>query len=128
MTFPVRTTFMLASLALASQAQAQNSGPPPREASLVVYGEDPCPPSTDDEVVVCARRPEEERYRIPEALRERADRPAEVSWGSRSEDLENAQRDSRPGSCSVVGSGGQTGCTQELVRQWYADRRARRRN
>jgi hypothetical protein len=119
---------MFASIALATSAQAQNSGPPPREATLVVYGDDPCPRSSGDETVVCARRPEEERYRIPEALRERRDRPAEVSWGSRSEDLENSQRDTRPGSCSVVGSGGQTGCTQDLIRQWYADRRARRRN
>ena len=118
---------MLASIALAAPGLAQNSGPPPREATLVVYGEDPCPRSTDEDIVVCARRPEEERYRIPEPLRERPDRPAEVSWGSRSEDLENAQRDSRPGSCSVVGSGGQTGCTQDMIRQWFAERRARRR-
>lgn len=115
------------SLLLAGAAAAQE--PPPRESALVVYGDDPCPQSTgDDDVVVCARRPEEERYRIPPRLRERRDRPAEISWGARSEDLEQAQRETRPGSCTVVGSGGQTGCTREMIRQWFAERRQRRRD
>jgi hypothetical protein len=30
----------------------------------------------------------------------------------------------RPNSCTVVGSFGQTGCTQQMIRQWYAARRA----
>src|SRR5207302_9162497 len=46
--------------------------PPPVEAQthgsnvaeIIVYGNDPCPRSTEDQVVVCARRPEGERYRI----------------------------------------------------------------
>ena len=100
--------------------------PPPRESTVLVYGDDPCPRSSDEEIVVCARRPEEERYRIPEALRDRPDRPAEISWSSRSEVLESAQRDSRPNSCSVVGTAGQTGCREELLRQWHAERRAPR--
>jgi len=98
--------------------------PPERESSVIVYGEDPCPRADGDEVVVCARRPEEERYRIPRPIRER--QPTEVAWGSRVEGLEEASRAMRPGSCSVVGSFGQSGCTQALIQQWFADRRARR--
>ena len=30
-------------------------------SEVIVYGTDPCPRSTDDEVVVCARKPETER-------------------------------------------------------------------
>src|SRR5215207_564944 len=41
-----------------------------RVNEIIVYGTDPCPRSTDDEVVVCKRVGEEERYRIPERLRE----------------------------------------------------------
>ena len=37
-----------------------------RISEIIVYGTDPCPRSTDDEVVVCARKPESERFRIPE--------------------------------------------------------------
>ena len=106
-------------------AAAQEDGPH-SERSLIVYGDDPCPPSPGDEIVVCARRPEGERYRIPEGLR-RGDRPPEQSWGNRAAELEDAQRDGRPNSCTVVGSFGQTGCTADMLRQWYAERRARAR-
>ena len=115
--------FALMSL-LAAPAAAAQEEPPERESALVVYGDDPCPRSEDpDEVVVCARRPEEERYRIPAPLRE--DRqPTQRSWSSQVRQLEEAQRDTRPDSCSVVGSSGQTGCTQELIRRWREERRA----
>jgi len=109
---------------LAAPASAQEA-PPPRESQLTVYGDDPCPRSTDEEIVVCHRRPEEERYRIPAPLR-RSTRNAEQAWTSRVEGLEEASRDARPGSCSVVGSFGQSGCTQALIRQWFEARRARR--
>ena len=111
-------------LFIASSAAAAQEAPPERESALVVYGDDPCPRSEDpDEVVVCARRPEEERYRIPGPLRE--DRqPTEPSWSSQVQQLEEAQRDTRPDSCSVVGSFGQTGCTQELLRRWREEGRA----
>lgn len=123
----MRTLALLSALAAAyTTAHAQTGGrPPERERTLVVYGDDPCPPSTGDEVVICARRPDDERYRIPEELRRGSD-PPELGGISRVEALEESQRDTRPGSCSVVGSFGHTGCTQEMVRQWYADRRARR--
>lgn len=98
--------------------------PPERESSVIVYGEDPCPRAEGDEVVVCARRPEEERYRIPRPIRER--QPTEAAWASRVEGLEEASRAMRPGSCSVVGSFGQSGCSQALIRQWFEERRARR--
>ena len=98
---------------------------PQRQRTLVVYGDDPCPPSHDNDVVVCARRPEEERYRIPAPLR-RGNRRGEMSWTAQNAELEDAQRDSRPNGCSVVGSFGQSGCTQAMIRQWWAERRARR--
>jgi len=91
-----------------------------------VFGDDPCPAGEDGEIVVCARRPESDRYRIPAPLR-RSSRPPEQSWASRAEALDEASRDARPGSCSVVGSFGQSGCTQQMIRQWAAERRARRR-
>ena len=51
-------------VANAAPVAATNGTPPPdRIATLVVYGDDPCPRSAGDEIVVCARRPENERYR-----------------------------------------------------------------
>ena len=96
-------------------------------ATLIVYGDDPCPRSEGDEIVVCARQPEEERYRIPRPLRERRDRRSETSWGARAADLEEASRAQRTNSCSPVGTGGQTGCAAAAVRDWYNERRERRR-
>lgn len=96
-----------------------------RTASLIVYGNDPCPKGKGDEIVVCARRPENERYRIPKSLRDkpRTDAPS-TSWAARWAGLEEESRFSRPDSCLVVGTGGQTGCTQAMLRQWWAERRA----
>jgi len=121
---PVRLAALLsAAAALPSIAFAE--GPPSRQSTLVVYGNDPCPTTgPDNEVVVCARRPEEERYRIPRRLRER--QQIDTSWASRVDGLEEESRPGRPNSCSVVGSYGFTGCTAALIRQWYAERRARR--
>ena len=117
----------LALLAAASAAQDEGSeGPPQREIRLVIYGEDRCPESTETEVVVCARRPEEERYRIPPRLRREGQR-TEQAWTSRAETLDEASRPSRPNSCSSVGTYGFTGCAQQLIQQWLAERRARTR-
>lgn len=117
--------FLIALNAAPALTQVQPPAEPARESTIIVYGEDPCPqPESESEAVVCARRPEEERYRIPRQLRER--QQIETSWASRVEGLEEESRPMRPGSCSVVGSGGQSGCTNALIRQWFAERRARR--
>ena len=115
---------VLSALLIAAPASAQDD-PPRRQSAIEVFGEDPCPRSTEDEIVVCHRRPEEERYRIPAPLR-RSTRPPEQAWGARVETLDEVSRDSRPNSCSVVGSYGQTGCAQQMIRQWYDSRRAGR--
>ena len=121
---PIRLAALLGAAALLPSA-ALALDPPSRQSTLVIYGNDPCPTSgADNEVVVCARRPEEERYRIPRRIRER--QPTETSWASRVEGLDEESRQMRPNSCSVVGSNGFTGCTSAMIRQWYAERRARR--
>jgi len=122
---PIRLAALLGlvtALPLFAPAAAET---PARQSTLVVYGNDPCPTSgADNEVVVCARRPEEERYRIPRRIRER--QPTETSWASRAEGLDEENRQMRPNSCSVFGSNGFTGCTSAMIRQWYAERRQRR--
>jgi hypothetical protein len=96
---------------------------PQRTINLVVYGDDPCPRGDPDEIVVCARKPDNERYRIPKALRNRKrDEPGGTSWASQWAGMEDQIRYTRPNSCSAVGSGGQTGCFQSMIRQWYVER------
>jgi hypothetical protein len=108
-----------AGAAAASAQPAATSTAERRIAHLIVYGDDPCPQSTSDEIVVCARRPEDDRYRIPEALRGTG-RPLDDSWAARSRSLEFVGRGGIQ-SCSTVGPGGFTGCWAEMMRQANED-------
>lgn len=101
--------------------------PPARVSAMVVFGDDPCPNSKDDEIIVCARQPESERYRIPKELRKKKAEPAAQSWVARARTLDMVSRLGTPDSCSPQGSGGQTGCFrqfQELARQEREARKA----
>lgn len=105
---------------------ALSAQPPQRSEEVIVYGDDPCPKSSGDEVVVCGRRPESDRYRIPAGLREDKQRRTQASWAARAAELDEVNREGRPDSCSPSGSFGQTGCTAQILRQWRAERRAMR--
>jgi hypothetical protein len=91
-------------------------------AEIVVYGTDPCPRSTDDQVVVCARRPEAERYRIPEKLRESGNRQQTQAWAAKSKVLETVGN-TGTNSCSTVGPGGFTGCLTQVINEARTQRR-----
>jgi hypothetical protein len=113
------TAALVAGLALpASDALAQRA----TAGEIIVYGTDPCPRSTDDDVVVCRRRPEEERFRIPEVLRETGTLQQRQSWTRQAEALATAGA-TGVGSCSAVGPGGHTGCAQHEINRAFGDRR-----
>ncbi len=99
-------------------AFAQNA----KVSEIIVYGTDPCPRSTDDEVVVCARKPEGERYRIPEALRVGGSLQSRTAWAERARALETHSR-TGINSCSPVGPMGFIGCSQQLINQAFRERR-----
>ncbi len=104
---------------------ARAPAPARTELHVAVYGNDPCPKGQGDEIVVCARLPESERYRIPKRLRdEKADQRKEQSWVARSRLIDQAGAENRPDSCSAVGSGGQTGCFQKFMRDARAQKEA----
>lgn len=97
--------------------------PPQKIFALVVYGDEACPKAEGDEIVVCARKPESERYRIPKTLRDKPAVSGGPGWGSQVANMEAVGRQTIPGSCSVNGSYGATGCTAAMLRQWFAERR-----
>jgi hypothetical protein len=121
----IRTAVAVLLLALGSHAPAGGpSREKPQVLTIIVFGNDACPQGADGEIVVCARQPESERYRIPKSLREhKAERMVERSWASRVQTLDDVSRVTMPNSCSVVGTGGQTGCTAKMLQQWFAERR-----
>jgi hypothetical protein len=112
---------LAAGAGLTAAAAQQPSGSNQRLSQIIVYGDDPCPVSSGDEIVVCARRPEDDRYRIPEPLRG-SNVSDNQSWAANARSLEYVGRTGIQ-SCSTVGPGGFTGCWEEMMRQAREDRR-----
>ncbi len=92
-----------------------------RVNTVIVYGDDECPQSSDTEIVVCARMDESERYRIPEALRQSSS-PENEPWASKVRAYETVGNFGAL-SCSPVGSGGELGCTAKMIEAAYEERR-----
>ena len=105
----------------AAAAPALAQGEDERVNMVIVYGDDACPPSTADEITVCARKDESERYRIPAPLRF-SDDPDNIAWTERVERYETVGEFGAM-SCSPTGAGGFTGCTQKLIDAAYDEKR-----
>ncbi|MFN3944144.1 MAG: hypothetical protein ACK4K7_04355 [Allosphingosinicella sp.] len=115
-------SFIAAALLFAAAAQAAPDDV--KINQLIVYGNDACPQSTPDEIIVCARLDEEERFRIPNQLRGNPADPRNDSWANRAIELSYVGREGI-GSCSPVGPGGASGCYADLVRRARAERQGR---
>lgn len=94
----------------AAQAQSGN------QAEVVVYGSDPCPRSTDDQIVVCRRLPETQRYRLPKNQQLQGSRQEREAWANKSQTLMNVGK-TGINSCSAVGPAGHTGCLEQQIQQ-----------
>ena len=105
-------------IALPSPAAAQAND---NFNEIIVYGTDPCPRSTDDKVVICARKPEAERYRIPEKLRSGGPRQTREAWANKARQFETVGS-TGTFSCSPVGPGGYTGCLTQVINQARRER------
>jgi hypothetical protein len=117
-TFAATAAAVAGFAALPAPALAQQSS----MAQIIVYGNDPCPRSTDDQVVVCARRPEQERYRLPPKYRPGGTRQETTAWGRKAQALETVGA-TGTNSCSPVGPGGFTGCLTQVIKQAREERR-----
>jgi hypothetical protein len=106
---------------VAAAPQSSAASTDPRVNQLIIYGDDPCPQSNNDEIIVCARLPEDDRYRIPPQLRDTSNDPASQSWSNRAIELSYAGR-SGIGSCSPSGPGGMVGCFNQIVQAARAER------
>lgn len=115
-TFIATLAMAAGGLALAAPAAAQDADVPVNQ--VIVYGDQPCPETTNDEIVVCVR--EEDPFRIPSPLRQ-SDSKANESWSSRVA-ANREVGDTGVGSCNTVGAAGQTGCTVSEIEQAYAEK------
>ena len=104
-------------------AQTQDSSTTGRKiAEIVVFGNDPCPRSTDDEVVVCTRVDDRYRYRMPEAYRPSGTFQQKQAWANKARSIERVGRTGIQ-SCSPVGPAGYTGCMQQMIDEAKAESR-----
>lgn len=92
-----------------------------RSSEIIVYGTDPCPRSTDDAIVVCVRKGERERFRIPEKLREGGSLQQRQAWANKAGEIAGYGATGAQ-SCSPVGPGGHTGCLRQEINKAYAEK------
>jgi hypothetical protein len=111
---------LVAAPALAQDNSAMQGPAEPKVNQLIIYGDDKCPESTGDEITVCARLDESERYRIPQALRS-LEGPANQAWANKVKAFETVG-DFGPLSCTPVGAGGELGCTAKFIEAAYAEK------
>jgi len=112
--------FAVLAVALAPSPAAAQSADEPKVNQLIIYGNDKCPPSTSDEITVCARLDENERYRIPEDLRELSG-PENTAWVNKVKAFEAVGKFG-PLSCTPVGAGGELGCTAKMIEAAYEEK------
>lgn len=115
---------ILAGCAIAMPAAAQKTVVDGEKINqVIVYGDDQCAPSSSDEIVVCSRLPEAERYRVPQMFRGNPLDVRNEAWANKVVAVERIGRFGTD-SCSPTGLGGFTGCTQALVAGAKAERQA----
>lgn len=116
--------FILAALLAAPlPASAQERDNPAEKINqLIVYGDDPCPASSDGSITVCARKDEAERFRIPKPLRENPNASVNQGWTQRVKAYETVGA-TGVNSCSPVGAGGATGCMAQLINSAYSEKK-----
>ncbi len=112
-------------LMLSVQAPAQNA-PATQQGDekinqLIIYGNDTCPETKGDEIVVCARMGEADRYRIPSPLRGDPNDPRNQAMSERIKSYEYVGA-SGTMSCSASGAGGFTGCGLREIDRAYAEK------
>lgn len=113
---PLIAPGLLAAAAFAAPAQAQDETT--KINQVFITADEECPASTETTITVCGRL--EDPYRIPEELRQSGSREAQP-FEARVRTYE-MMTDTGIQSCSPVGSGGFTGCTQEMIRQAYGEK------
>ena len=102
-------------------AQVQDN-PSEKINQLIVYGDDPCPASTDGSITVCARKDEAERFRIPKPLRDNPNASVNQGWTQRVKAYETVGA-TGVNSCSPIGAGGATGCMAQLINSAYSEKK-----
>ena len=112
---------LLASSSIAQAQEGEGTADDPKINTVIVFGDDQCPQSTDEQINVCAILVEGDRYRIPAVLRDDPNNPKNDAWMNRVLAYQYVGRDGTQ-SCSASGAGGFTGCGLKAIDAAYAEK------
>ena len=120
---PVFVALASALAALTSQPATAQEEAGEKVNMIIVYGDETCPANKGDEIVVCARKPEAERFRIPAPFRGGdPNSTINTAWSERARSFETVGQ-TGINSCSPVGINGASGCMAKLIHDAYAERK-----
>ena len=115
-------TFGIAGLATRPAAAQQ------ADRIIDIYGDEKCPSSNGQDIVVCRHHSADEKYRIPKDLREQA--PASQAVGNNG--LAAMQSTGATGvqvnSCNSIGAGVAVGCVKQEADAWKAGQQAQKKD
>jgi hypothetical protein len=120
------TAAAAAPLLAPGMAHAQNAV---QNGVLIIYGNDKCPTNKNgEEIVVCQRLDEGERFRIPKNIRDTTPTTPQKgqAWAVRSQDALTTGNFGT-GSCTTVGASGGTGCFVQRATAARAERREQKK-
>jgi len=125
---------LILTLALSGAAGTQITAAMPALAQISqdrvvdVYGDERCPSSNGQQIVVCRHHDIQEKYRIPKDLRD--SEPAPQAAGGNTNALSAVNTTGGTGvqiqSCNAIGSGVNAGCTKSQLDNWKAQQRAQK--
>lgn len=91
---------------------------------VTIYGDDPCPASNGQEIVVCRRAPRNEQFRIPRDLRE-SEAPPQALGGTAVAAVNSTGGNGvQVQSCNAIGAGVNAGCFKQQADAWRAQKQA----
>ncbi len=121
---PLLTLIALLGIGAATWAVPTPSRAQVRDQVLDVYGDDPCPASNGQEIVVCVHHPRNEQFRIPQSLRESEAAPQALGGTALAAVQSTGGTGAQIQSCNAIGAGVNAGCLQKETDAWKAQKRA----
>jgi hypothetical protein len=91
-----------------------------------IYGDEKCPASNGQQIVVCRKHPLEDKYRIPKDLRDSEREPQAAGGNVGAVNAVNTTGGTgvQVNSCNAIGAGVNAGCTKQGIDAWKAQQRA----
>lgn len=106
-------------------AAAQN-----QDRIIDVYGDEKCPASNGQQIVVCHRHSKDEQFRIPKDLRDQEPAPQARGGNVNAVSAVNSTGGTgtmQVGSCNTIGAGVNAGCDKQRNANWKAEKRAEKK-